>query len=149
MIRARFVVVPLLVAAVPGGLVAAVAVDDALAEREARANVRRAERQVAPARAALDALRVEGLDPCPSRDDFVCRRGRGESQATSTAVERALRAVGATDVRSECRKTVSGQVGLCRVQGRLHGADVHATVRPYGDRAAGVVEVGLTATVWV
>jgi len=128
--RARFVLVPLLVGGIPTGIVAAAALGDVLYDRQARANEREYHRRMEPAMSVLRDLRVKGLEPCAAEEAFVCLRGNGDVRATAANVESALRRAGVTDVTSSCRDSRTRRLTFCSLRGRLHGSEVAGTVAP-------------------
>lgn len=126
-----FVAVPVTVAALATAVVVTPAVGDWMGERESRRNVRAYERRVAPALAALRGMRVEGLDgTCRVHEHGVCLRGELDLREATSRTEKALRAAGATDVRSRCKESATGKTTLCGVKATLAGADVSVAVMP-------------------
>ncbi|HEX8002682.1 MAG TPA: hypothetical protein VF519_08300 [Mycobacteriales bacterium] len=126
--RTRVLAVPLVVAGLPTAFLVSLSVSDALEARAERRADREYERRVAPAVEALHGIRLAGLTPCPDRNagEEVCLTGDVAVRPTSTALDAALRAAGATDVVSSCRKPAARD--FCTVRARLHGSDVFGGV---------------------
>jgi hypothetical protein len=119
-----------------------------MGERESRRNEREYERRIAPALSAMRGLRIEGLDgTCRAHEHAVCLAGESDVHAASAKTENALRAIGATDVRADCRDSRSGKTSVCRISARLHGADANATVAPRWVAGAPTRAVEVFATV--
>jgi hypothetical protein len=132
MLRARFVVVPLVVLGLPTAYLASLAVSDALEEREDRRNAREYDALVAPALRAAEGVRIEGFRPCdPPPRDGVCLRGTGDVEATASAVAERLTDAGATDAEAKCRES-DGKASFCTAAATFGRARVEALVTSIG-----------------
>lgn len=148
MLRARFVVVPLVLLGPFAGYFASLGVSDALDARESRQREREYERRLAPAEEALRTLRIDGMSPCGSlhAGESACLTGTVDVKAAHAAFVAALRDLDATYLTTRCRDLSNRSV--CFADALLHGNDVHAMVHHemVGGKPTRTVRVTVSAT---